>query len=277
MEYSLTEDAKNILKGAIGNPLLTNCFLYYKDVLEMINADTIRVLCFSDIVVLVHETDEIQKMYYFLKNEDAQITNIIRKVRMELSVYPNLEADFVARNLQNQPDILRRLGFRFYKEYLRETRVVSAKISDQELNVVELAKMEDLVAIYNLLYNTFDIMSDHLVSQNELRVLLETGQVFKVNIDEKLAGVLLSETQGKKSYLRAICVENEFIGCGVGASLMYNYIKRNIHKTKMFYLWVESTNQRARKLYEKLGYKEDGLRNYIYIFDSCLSKENTYL
>lgn len=263
------EEAMNIIKNAMGNPYLTNCFLYYRDVLNMIGSRDIHVLSFEKMVMLVHEIDGIQKMYYFLESEESEIADIEKEIHMKLSVYPRLEAEFVAKSLCGQSDVLEKLGFRFFKKYIRKKMVVSADFVCKETDEVEIANESDLSSIYQLLYNTFDIMSDHLVSQRELRELLAMAQVLKLDIDGNLAGVLLFETQGKKSYLRALCVAEEFWGRRVGISLMQNYIKRNVCNTKMFYLWVESTNQGAKRLYEKLGYEDDGLRNYIYLYDAC--------
>ena len=136
----------------------------------------------------------------------------------------------------------------------------------EAIHKAETADMDDLNDIYQLLYGTFDIMTDHLVSKAELRTLIEVCQVLKIAIDGELAGVLLFETFGKKSYLRSICVSENFVGKKIGLSLLQGYFLRNRENTKLFYLWVESTNEKAIRLYERLGYKDDGLREYTYMY-----------
>lgn len=267
MEDYLTEDAKCIIKKAIGNPYLTNCFLYYKDVLDMVDSKIIHVKCMEDIVVLVHEIGDIHKMYYCLKSVNVWIEKIRRELNRELSVYPHLEAELVIRDGFRMPNVLEKLKFRFYKEYVRKQLIVQPGFVCKETKFVETANTADEDCIYELLYKTFDIMSDQLVSRKELSALIKSGQVLIVKKRENMAGVLLFETHGKKSYLRALCVDSNYTGQRVGVSLMANYIKRNIQYVKMFYLWVESTNEPAKRLYEKLGYQDDGLKNYIYLYN----------
>ena len=73
------------------------------------------------------------------------------------------------------------------------------------------------------------------------------------------------ETFGKKSYLRCLCVSKEFMGKKIGLSLMSNYIRRNRKDKQLFYLWVENTNKRAIQLYENIGYRDDGVKEFIYL------------
>lgn len=67
--------------------------------------------------------------------------------------------------------------------------------------MTEIADVRDLDNIYQLLYSTSDPMSDHLVSKEELHTFLESSQVLKVVINEKLAGALVFESFGKNHIL----------------------------------------------------------------------------
>lgn len=266
MKDILTERGRTLILNTIGNPLLTNCYLSSHEVMEKIGTHEIHCFCYEGIVVLIHPSDGFHKMYYFLENPDILVPHLVGKIREDMKEYRDLVGTVVARIPDKNVSVLERLEFRSYKEYIRKQMPVGAIDWCELTHVTELAGIRDMDGIYQLLHGTFDVMSDHLVSRQELSAFLESSQVLKVSINRELAGVLLFESFGKKSYLRSICVDAKYSGRKVGLSLLQGYIERNQKKTKLFYLWVESTNERAIRLYERFGYKDDGLREYIYLY-----------
>lgn len=266
MKDILTEKGKAMILNTIGNPLLTNCYLPCHEVMDKIAMHDIHCLCYEGIVILIHPVDDINIMYYFLEDRDCLIPDLVTKIRMDLDHYQNLEGTVVARMPNRNVDVLERLQFHPYKEYIRKQIIAGTEEWCEPEHTTETADVSDLNDIYELLYGTFDVMTDHLVSEGELRNFLEMSQVLKVRMDGELAGVLLFEVFGKKSYLRSICVSENFVGKKIGLSLLQGYFLRNRENTKLFYLWVESTNEKAIRLYERLGYKDDGLREYTYMY-----------
>lgn len=268
MKDILTEKGKTLILNTIGNPLLTNCYLSSHEVMEKIRTHEIHCFCYEGIVVLIHSLDGIHKMYYFLEDMDILIPHLVGKIREDMKEYQDVVGTVVARIPDKNVSVLERLEFRSYKEYIRKQMPAGAMDWCEAVPMTEIAGVRDLDDIYQLLHGTFDVMSDHLVSRQELYAFLELSQVLKVSINGELAGVLLFESFGKKSYLRSICVNDKYRGRKVGSSLLKGYIGRNQKKTKLFYLWVENTNERAICLYERFGYKDDGLREYIYLYDN---------
>lgn len=261
-----TEKENDIIIHAIGNPYLTNCYLAYDEIVKKMKLNEIYCLCHENIVLLIHRVNQIHKIYYFIKNSDHLSAEVLKKIQEPLKQYPNLIAEVVTKESQRDSNILERLGFIPYKKYIRKQMLASSWNKHKTAASVKIADERDLDDIFQLLYETFDIMSDYLVSREELLIFITLSHVLKISIDNKIAGVLLFETHGKKSYLRALCVSNRFTGQKIGLSLMEDYIERNIKETKLFYLWVMSTNKTAVHLYEELGYEDDGLCEYIYLY-----------
>lgn len=269
----LTEKGKTIILNTVGNSVLTNCYIPCHEILDKIAIHEIYCFCYEGIVILIHPMNGIHKLYYFLSDLDILISGVERNIQEDLGKYRDLVGTVVARLPDKNVHVLEKLGFAPYKEYIRKQMISKNRDRCDIERIAEIANASDLNDIYQLLYGTFDIMSDHLLSKEELYTFLELSQVLKVRIDGALAGVLLYETFGKKSYLRSLCVSEEFIGKKVGLTLLEEYIKKNQERTKLFYLWVESTNDRAIRLYDRFGYKDDGLHEYIYLYkDGLITK-----
>lgn len=271
MQNILTEKGKTIILNTIGNPVLTNCYISCHEIMDKIAMHEIACFCYEEMVILIHPMDGIHKMYYFLAQRDILTSGLTRNIRENLGEFQNLVGTMVARLPEKNVEVLEELGFVPYKEYIRKQMLSQKREWCDTAQIVETATVDDIQDINQLLYGTFDIISDHLVSKEELGTLLGSCQVLKVCVDGTLAGVLLFETFGKKSYLRSICVAEEFIGKKIGLTLLEEYIKRNQESTKLFYLWVESTNERAIYFYDRFGYKDDGLHEYIYLYKNSLT------
>lgn len=266
MQNMLTEKGKTIILNTVGNPVLTNCYLFRHELMEKIRTQEIDCFCYEGIVILIHPSGGIHKMYYFLENPDILVPQLVGKIREDMEEYRDLVGSVVDRTPKKNVSVLERLEFRPYKEYMRKQMPAGAMDWYEPAQAAEIAGTGDMDGIYQLLYGTFDVMSDHLVSRQELSAFLESSRVLKVSINGELAGVLLFESVGKKSYLRSLCVNGKYRGRKVGSSLLGDYIGRNQKKIKLFYLWVEAANERAIRLYEGFGYKDDGLREYVYLY-----------
>ena len=74
---------------------------------------------------------------------------------------------------------------------------------------------------------------------------------------EGFAWVICNGVFGRSAYLKLIIVAPDAQGRGVGRLLMRKVEKRHLKPNGLFLL-ATSTNRRARKFYEKLGYRKVG-------------------
>lgn len=79
---------------------------------------------------------------------------------------------------------------------------------------------------------------------------------------EKLCGYLISNVVADESELLRIAVLRKLRKCGYGQALMDQYIKDTA--CNRYFLEVRKGNSSARTLYEKMGYKEAGMRKAYY-------------
>lgn len=269
MTRFLSEDDKKIIRNAIGKPLRANCYLSYHEVQKKIMDGEMDIFSHKDIVVLVHKMRGMYKMYYFLNDSRRLSKNVYRDLYEEMLNYNILLTDIIARGENGRYDVVKNMGFNFYKKYFRlQLSVDKEKIFPLTEKAV-FADETDCEEIYELLYSSFDVLSDHLLTKEELNHSLLFHQVIKICRDKKLAGVLIFEKYGVKSYLRALCVNPIYRSRDIGFSLVNSYIDIHRNESQSFYLWVESTNQNAIRLYEKFGYRHDGLIDCIYLYQHC--------
>ncbi len=264
MKSVLTVKENDIIARAMGNPQLTNCYLSYADLAKKIETNEISCFRHGSILVLLHMMEGFYKFYYFMETPDVPDPATFAGIQEVLGKYPVLVAEIVTKTQDSIPPILKKMGFCPYKKYIRKQLITGSENISGNSDRVELADVRDLNDIYQLLYSTFDVISDHLVTKEELQFFITSSQTLKLCVGDKMAGVLIFETFGRKSYLRTICVSEEFIGRNMGRSLIETYIKWKGDGTKLFYLWVESTNEKAIHLYDSIGYRDDGLTEYIY-------------
>lgn len=263
------EDTKIILNG-IGKPSLTNCYLSYLDIQKKLIDGEIHVYSNQDIVVLVEEIHGTYKMYYFLKDSGELNDDIYRALSREMEKYDFLTTDIITKGKSGHLNIVKKMGFDFYKKYFRLQLIADKEKVFPLPEKAVFAEEKDVDEIYELLYGSFDVLSDHLLTKEELNQSLISHRVIKICKNGELAGILISEKHGVKSYLRALCVNAKYRNMDIGFSLMGNYINMHRKESKSFYLWVESTNQSAINLYEKFGYQSDGLKDYIYLCQKCV-------
>jgi [ribosomal protein S18]-alanine N-acetyltransferase len=87
------------------------------------------------------------------------------------------------------------------------------------------------------------------------------GAVF----DGQLAGFLILDMRGPfAGYIQTVCVDGPRRSHGIGSALIAEAEKRVRHDSPNVFLCVSATNERARSLYERLGFERIGeIPNYL--------------
>ena len=83
--------------------------------------------------------------------------------------------------------------------------------------------------------------------------------------DGELAGFLILDMRGPfAGYIQTICVDEARRDLGIGTALMHAAEERIRRESPNVFLCVSTTNDRARELYERLGYERVGeLRDFL--------------
>lgn len=261
----MTIEGEKIIAQTLGKKGLSNCYLSYDSILNKMDIGEMEWIVLDHMVVLIEDKHLFHNMYYFIENrENTEIDHALEEYLMKYNI---LAANVVMNINEISPEVLMdKLGFGLYKKYVRKSMLGNLQKSYPEKLNPEFAQINELDEIYDLLYGIFDIVTDTLPTKEELWKFISNKQVLKISLNNEIAGVLLFEDKGCKSYTRAFCVKEKYRKCSIGYSLFAKYINMHLNSTKMFYLWADSENDYVHKFYEKFGYKNDGLIDYIYLY-----------
>lgn len=139
-----------------------------------------------------------------------------------------------------------------------------------ELKLCEIADIEEVVELLNSTelgekYFANDVDRIRRVIQNEQA----KAQVSILrNDDHILIGTLVHDEHGafgKYPYIHMIAVAPGFQSHGIGRHMLGLYEKERIAAGEKLFLLVAEWNERAKRLYERIGYKELGRIDGFYI------------
>lgn len=264
MRTSDNESVFQIIKNSLGRPEKSNCILPLDVIKDGLEKHIIDVISTTPLL-LVEKKKKFSQLYYFFDEDFRSMEMDFEKISDKLEKYGSLYADIVTKNgFEYKASFFQKTGLLPFKTYLRKN-VINQHKKYRELMETEYADLTDSEEIHELLQSSFDVMSDHIPEKNELDGLIVEKNVLKIDVQDKIAGVLLYEDTGVKSYARALCVSPDFKGGAVGYSLLARYFNQHSEdRTKLFYLWVDEKNKSVKKLHDRFGYREDGLKDYIF-------------
>ena len=132
------------------------------------------------------------------------------------------------------------------------------------LSRIKFAQPGQAKEIYDLLYGYegFSPYTDYLPSMDELCRLIKDGFAIVNELSGHVAGTYLFNIEGKKCYLR-IWIDKSVRD---GFKLLFNMhtIMREKEITYA-YFWVNSENEKVKKIHRFMGAKPDGLKDYAFL------------
>lgn len=263
---SMEENRNEIILKAIGKPAYSNCFLAFGIVQEKINQGKMFVFCETDIVVLLEKKDGCYQFYYFLSQKEIPGTSWVN-LKMQLEEYGPLKLELISKSDKAVYNtVVSNLNFSLYKTYLRKSFFCGNIIKPyREMLDTDTAKPEDVNYIYDMLMDTFDLISDYIFDKGELMDLILKGNILKIVLAGEIAGVLIFEDTKYTSYAKVLCINEKYRNNVIGYALFAKYINMHLSFIKLFYLWVDKDNHDVLGLHNKFGYKEDRLKDYIFV------------
>lgn len=227
------------------------------------NSDT-TVICEDDLLVLLTDEPDLKRLYYYSDGD-----NPLKKLPDIISHYSTpVIVDIVGKG--DTPDIqaslLTAAGFKHYCTFIRMSTKQIMPIPCDKATQVESARIGDTDLIIKLLKKEFDPLFAHIPNSDEINGAIDKGEIRVVYLDGIIAGLAYFEVISPKlKCLRYFVVRREYRGMGFGAALLMDEFSSST-KSDMYYLWIGTYNKTA-ELYKRIGFEQDGLKDYIMLYD----------
>lgn len=136
---------------------------------------------------------------------------------------------------------------------------------------IQEACLEDLETIYQIELKSFKNPWSYENYINELGIPF--SYIITAKIEKEIIGFALFWIVKDQIHLNKIAVIGKYRRMGVAAALIDYIITRFREGAKIIYLEVREKNSGARRFYEKLGFRENGVRKNYYPDDNAVMIE----
>lgn len=246
---------------------INNNYMFSDELIKKIDNGVLKPVISHKILFLLEKKDDYNKVVFFASSYDAlfemyEYLSHAKGKYVISYITPDSKTDFLSEKLEI-------LGFNRYKQY-RRLFLLNNKINDNialNLNEKDYCVNNDSEIMRREMDKVFDKITDDIVTDIELNQMINNKQAICFKNEEILEGFLLFENTGYNSYLRCLCVCEDFRGNGIGRLLVKKWIDILKNKTKRYNLWVNCENSPAISLYKSFGFNEDKLMDNIFVID----------
>lgn len=249
-----------------GRRVITNNFLPITSIQQLSKQNESLLLYNSEAIALLCNDNGIERLYFHLSglNSAAMLGNLLSSRNRQ-----PLVADCIGKTDQDAKLVqaLCDIGFSRYTN-LSRWRSNIIKLSPVSSNGMFFAAgWKDAERIEVLLRNTLDPLAGHLPSKEKLLSLIRHGLVFQASLDGDLVAAVCLEKTGKAGiYIYQIAVSKCHRSTGIGSRLL-QYALSHFQDYLVFTSWVEDQNIASNRIHQKLGMKQDGLKDTVLLLN----------
>ena len=207
-------------------------------------------------------------IFYWTLSYDNLIS-IINSIKDKFSV-PSIIECLYSRNSHIKNRLIEQTGFDFYGGILRLNKQVEYYDINFNNNInIEYATQDDINNIQTLYSSIFNLYIDRILTKSELEYYINHKNILVNRHGSHIAGCLIfSKLDTETTYhLRYWFVDKKHHEelKGVGKSLLHKLYKI-VNTGNMIEVWSRKDNQLVTDIYEKYGFKKDGLECDVLIY-----------
>lgn len=173
-----------------------------------------------------------------------------------------LEIPFKERDIDAKKAIAGFAGAGFAPLFSRIRMTRRASEPDGETDGIMTAGSDQLAKLQGLFRENFHPYAGCVPAEDELACEIADGHILT---DDKTSGLLHFTVSRTGTELRHLAVAENMRKCGIGGRLVHAYLSGWGEKKST--VWVRDDNEPAIRLYEKYGYKADGMKSAVLIYD----------
>lgn len=213
-------------------------------------------------IILCPDTENIVRLSYYAKDKAAlgEVVQLVPETS-ERVVCDVIGKDEQAKTLSAE---LESVGFQLYAKFQR--MICTSILTDDKLDLSEvtLAQTDDAPEILEMLRQEFDSLTARLPSLEVLDSRIIAKEVFVVRREGRIAAFAIFNSNKKRAaFLDYIIVRPEYRKEKM-ARKMLCYKWKYWNQSQHYLLWVNVLSE-AIHFYNKHGFQEDGIYDYILI------------
>jgi len=202
--------------------------------------------------IIIRKKEDHFFRLYCVTTEASDLRNILS----------NMVGNFVINiptkgSIESWSEILQLCGFNQIGIYERYVNLKPLKINYFNATFAEMSHFN---ALKKMMYNNFNMYIDYLPNDNLLKKLIENNQIIIHIEHDKLVGLFIFAMIGKKCDLK-VWIDRS----GDGLFLLLNLFGLMNQNNILFsHTWINSQNEKSKKIHQYFGYKLDNLKDYIF-------------
>lgn len=238
----------------------TNSYWSSKDALSKLEKSSTLIDTQLSALLFIEKTSySFWRLYFYIQD--------ITKINWDIFKEKKLVAEIIVRTSRKElwdttiQDFEKKGQFKIYDTFNRMYRdKQEIDIKDVDFSIIKTASNEDMLKIRHLLETNFDVYSSKIPSLDELKKLKET--TFLIKDKEQIVAFFITEKKGVTLEFRYWLVLENYRGKKYGSILMKRVLSFDPEIVRTI-SWISEKNSGVIQAHKLLGFKEDGLTNYI--------------
>lgn len=238
----------------------TNSYEFSEQVLNRLKQKEVLINSQSKGLFFVENTSyDFWRLYFYIQDISQIEWNFFRDVPLVIEIVVRNSKkelwDSTIKTFQNKGN------FKVYDTFNRMFRdKIDMDVSGIDFSIIETAQKQDLPIVKKLLEENFDAYSDRIPSLRELEKLAET--IFLIKENSKIVAFFITERKGTTLEFRYWLVLENYRGRKYGNTLMKRVLTFDSEIVRIT-SWISQKNKNVILAHEHLGFKNDGLINYV--------------
>lgn len=250
--HNLQQTAIKIYKN---RPKYTNCFVDYNHFLMLIENEILFII--DENIFILKSENNIFKFFYFTDN----LKELYKVIEHLKTIDKPISLEFVSKENKPIPNF-EAFGFKAYKVFSRYSVLKENRIPPKLKNaIIQLGDKQDALAIHTIAKSVFDPLCDFIPSVLEIEDFIDNEELYVIKNKEILGFVIYKKVPYGYDF-RLSCVTPKYRAGLIG----YNFVANLPNDGKKCTCWIEDTNLSAIRLNESIGFKQEGLKNHIFVY-----------
>lgn len=245
-----------LMRYHIRRGIVTNNFISGERRSDCIAASSLSYCCDEENLFLLEDRGDFTRLYFDIADigKLPAFDTVQKPVVFEILLRPGDE------NSRSASEAFSRAGFQNILTRERMQRNVDS-ISGDRQGVVPAVR-GDTDAVRTLLNRNFDRFTGCLPSMQELLHEIDAGMVYKLSVDDQIAGLLHFSADKRGVEIRHLAVNEQHRSKGIATRLLNRCLMEHGSSAR---LWVSKDNDTAKTFYQKHGFSADGWESYVMI------------